>query len=44
MNRSFLEDSEEECLKAEGPKYMQNQGCEGQYPKCEGLEAGHSWI
>lgn len=30
MNRSFLEDSEGECLKAEGPKHMQKQSCEGQ--------------
>lgn len=30
MSRSFLEDSEGECLKAEGPGYMQKQGCEGQ--------------
>lgn len=40
MNRSFLEGSEGECLKAESPQYMQKQGCEGQYPKVRGWGKG----
>lgn len=40
MNRSFPEDSEGECLKAEGPHYMQKQGGEGQQPKGERLGEG----
>lgn len=38
MNRSFLDDSEGEGLKAEAPKSMQKQGCKE--PKCKGLGGG----
>lgn len=42
MNRSFLDDSEGEGLKAEAPKSMQKQGCKE--PKCKGLGGGcDSW-